>query len=120
MTIPQDPDGVVSSQGNVLHEWSGGCVSPCQRMCFMFGHAHPMREDIFPLKNRPWSDATELGLGEFYSWAWPRTEHWEEYNKGAQAHGKNAFTNQGYRDPTLEWNPWWQYYARGVSKWHGE
>ena len=123
MTVHGDPDGLVSSRGRVFHEWHGGIVSPSTRMCLFYGN-HTYDDSVFPKRNRPWRDVGAHGLAEFYSPAWPRSGRWEELCGGTEVHTdrgvKRGFTSEGYKDPTLEWHPWWTYFSRGVSKWHGE
>ncbi len=128
MTVHPDPKGVVGSNGRTFHEWSGGISNPPTRMCLFFGD-HTYSDDMYPLRERPWSDIGAHGLAEFYSGATPRMENWKtlcgDYvyrvprgkNKGAE---KPCYSSEAYRDPTLEWHPWWTYYSRGVSKWNGE
>jgi len=122
MTVGNDPNGVMTSS-RTLHEWSGGKANPYARMNFFFGKHQPFKNDMFPMRNRPWGDTGEMGLAEFYSWAEPRSKNWKKYNEGTYIKDdddkERAFTSSGYKDRTLEWNPWWHYYARGVSKWEG-
>jgi hypothetical protein len=124
MTAHGDPKGLIASKGKTFHEWSGGIVSPPTHMTFFFGSNRPFSNEVFPMRDRPWGQVTEYGLAELYDSSWPRTKHWEKLNNGKKikvgGDQEKAFTSNGYKDPTLEWNPWWVYYAPGVSKWHGE
>lgn len=121
MTTHPDPKGVVSNKGNTIHEWHGGIANPPTRMCLFFGN-HTYSDDMYPMRERPWSDIGAHGLAELYG---RRMEKWKElcgdHTQGMyKGKVRQLYSSEAYRDPTLEWHTWWVYYARGVSKWHGE
>ena len=94
--------------GSSFGEWSNGSNPWCV-MSFMVGY-HTFVEDYLPMRNRPWGGTDVFGLGEIHNW--PRRE--------GVVPRKPSYTSDAYADPTLDWNAWWIYYARGASKWRGE
>jgi hypothetical protein len=95
--------------GAAFGEWANGSNPWCV-MSFMVGY-HTFVEDFLPMRNRPWGLTDAFGLAEFYNW--PRLG-------GERTSKPPAYTSEAYADPTLDWNTWWIYYGRGVSKWEGE
>lgn len=109
MLAPGAPDGVLQD-GTTFHEWQEGNVSPTTFMTFLLGTS-ARKEDISPMRNRPWGDVEGCGLKEFF------------YAPRAEAKGLAkvlGYTTDSYNDPSLEWNTWWAHHARGVGMWNGE